>query len=77
MFTAQTIARDMIAAGRGEEVEAIRREISRLAPDPAGQTFGYWKTFIDKQDMPNAINVGHYLARSRRDRLESDQGKVR
>ena len=36
MFTAQAIARDMIAAGRGEEVEAIRREISRLAPDIAG-----------------------------------------
>ena len=40
MFTAQAIARDMIAAGRGEEVEAIRREISRLAPDPAGQISG-------------------------------------
>ena len=40
MFTAQAIARDMIAAGRGEEVEAIRRAISRLAPDPAGQTSG-------------------------------------
>ena len=36
VFAAQAIARDMIAAGRGEEVEAIRREISRLAPDLAG-----------------------------------------
>ena len=40
MFTAQAIARDMIAAGREDEVEAIRREISRLAPDPARQTSG-------------------------------------
>ena len=40
MFTAQAIARDMIAAGREDEVEAIRGEISRLAPDPAGQTSG-------------------------------------
>ena len=40
VFTAQAIARDMIAAGRGEEVEAIRCEISRLAPDPAGQISG-------------------------------------
>ena len=40
MFTAQAIARDMIVAGRGEEVEAIRRAISRLAPDPTGQTAG-------------------------------------
>ena len=40
MFTAQAIARDMISTERGEEVEAIRREISRLVPDPAGQTSG-------------------------------------
>ena len=40
LFTAQATARDMIAAGRGEEVEAIRREISRLVPDPAGRTPG-------------------------------------
>ena len=33
LFTAQVSARDMIAAGRGEEVEAIRREISKMAPD--------------------------------------------
>ena len=40
LFTAQATARDMISVGRGEEVEAIRREISRLVPDPAGRTLG-------------------------------------
>ena len=40
LFTAQAAARDMIAAGRGEEVEAIRQEISRLVPDPAGRISG-------------------------------------
>lgn len=38
LLTAQAVAPDMIAAGRGEEVEAIRSEISRLVPDPAGRT---------------------------------------
>lgn len=33
LFTAQATARDMIAAGRGAEVEAIRREISEVVPD--------------------------------------------
>ena len=33
MFTAQAIARDMIAAGRGEEVENIRQDISMVVPD--------------------------------------------
>lgn len=33
LFTAQAIARDMIAAGRGEEVEDIRREISKIVHD--------------------------------------------
>ena len=40
IFAAQAIARDMIAAGRGKEVEAIRREISRLVPDLTGQISG-------------------------------------
>ena len=34
MFTAQAMARDMIAAGRGEEVEEIRSFISSIVPDP-------------------------------------------
>ena len=33
LFTAQATARDMIANGRREEIEEIRREISRIAPD--------------------------------------------
>ena len=34
MFAAQALARDMIAAGRAEEVEQIRRSISEIVPDP-------------------------------------------
>jgi len=33
MFAAQALARDMIADGRGEEVEQIRRSISEVVPD--------------------------------------------
>ena len=33
LFTAQAIARDMISKGRKEEIEEIRREISRIAPE--------------------------------------------
>ena len=33
LFTAQATARDMIAKGRSEEIEEIRREISRIAPE--------------------------------------------
>ena len=33
LFTAQAMARDMIANGRGEEIEEIRREISTIAPE--------------------------------------------
>lgn len=32
MFTAEAIARDMIATGRGAEVEIIRRNISAVVP---------------------------------------------
>ncbi len=38
MFTAQAIARDMIAAGREDEVEAIRQNISAAAPELPGET---------------------------------------
>lgn len=50
LFTAQATARDMTAAGHCEEVEAIRREISRLVPDPAGRTPG-WSTCVDGCDV--------------------------
>ena len=33
MFAAQALARDMIADGRAEEVERIRRSISDIVPD--------------------------------------------
>ena len=33
MFTAQAIARDMQAAGRGDEIAEIARNISKVAPD--------------------------------------------
>ena len=39
LFTAQATARDMIANGRKEEIEEIRREISKIAPElPPGTT---------------------------------------
>lgn len=37
MFTAQAIARDMIAAGRQGEVEEIRRNISAITPELPGE----------------------------------------
>ena len=33
LFTAQAIARDMIAAGREKEIEEIRNSISSIVPD--------------------------------------------
>ncbi len=40
LFTAQATARNMIANGRGEEIQEIRREISRIAPElPVETTF--------------------------------------
>ena len=33
MFTAQAMARDMQAAGRGDEIAEIARNISRIAPE--------------------------------------------
>ena len=38
LFTAQATARDMIKNGRGEEIEEIRREISRIAPELPSRT---------------------------------------
>ena len=33
LFTAQAMARDMMDAGRREEIEEIRRDISQIAPE--------------------------------------------
>ena len=33
LFTAQVLARDLIAAGREEELERIRHDVSQLAPE--------------------------------------------
>ena len=38
LFTAQATARNMIATGRKEEIEEIRREISRIAPELPPET---------------------------------------
>ena len=38
LFTAQAVARDMIAAGRGDEVDEIRREISMIVPDMSSES---------------------------------------
>ncbi len=40
MFTAQAIARDMVAAGRQAEIEEIGRSISRVAPELPPQDSG-------------------------------------
>ena len=37
-FTAQVTARDMIAAGRKEELDEICRDISQIAPEVPGKT---------------------------------------
>ncbi len=34
LFTAQAAARTLMAEGRGDEIEQIRREISEIAPEP-------------------------------------------
>ena len=52
LFTAEATARNMIAEGREDELEEIRREISRIAPEPmptpirspASQNIGAQKT---------------------------------
>ena len=40
MFTAQAMARDMKAAGRGDEIAEIARNISRIAPEFPEETSG-------------------------------------
>ena len=37
LFTAQAIARDMIAAGREDKLEKICRDVSRMAPELPGE----------------------------------------
>ena len=41
MFTAQAMARDMDAAGRGDEIAEIGRNISQVAPDLPEQSGGH------------------------------------
>ena len=43
LFTAQAMARDMIANGRSEEIEGVRREISRIAPELPSRTTDNWE----------------------------------
>ena len=38
LFTAQILARDFVAAGREEELEQIRRDVSQLAPELPDKT---------------------------------------
>ena len=38
MFTAQAMARDMTAAGRGDEIAEIARNISKIAPELPPET---------------------------------------
>ena len=38
MFTAQAMARDMTAAGRGDEIAEIARNISKVAPELPPET---------------------------------------
>ena len=51
MFAAQALARDMIAAGRTEEVEQIRRSISGLVPDLPGE-FSDADSIVTEQRIP-------------------------
>ena len=43
LFTAQATARKMIADGREDEIEEIRREISRIAPKLPIRTTENWE----------------------------------
>ena len=43
LFTAQATAREMIADGREDEIEEIRREISRIAPELPIRTTENWE----------------------------------
>ena len=38
MFTAQAMARDLAATGRGDEIEEIARNISKIAPELPPET---------------------------------------
>ena len=44
LFTAQAIARDLIATGRENDVEEIREFISTIVPDPACETSATTRT---------------------------------
>ena len=47
LFTAQAIARDMIAAGREKEIEEIRRDISWMVPEPSDESPNSASNLVD------------------------------
>ena len=49
LFTAQATARDMIAAGRKEELDEICRDISQIAPEVPG------KATINRRRTPRVL----------------------
>ncbi len=53
MFTAQAMARDMIAEGRAEEVEEIRRNISAVVPELPGEMA---KPTLESSQRPHTEN---------------------
>lgn len=58
LFTAQATARDMIATGRSEEVEEIRREISKIVPELPGRSTTSvvdGNSSMDSSLMPDAV----------------------
>ena len=50
LFTAQAVARDMIAAGREDEVEQIRRDISQMIPRPSEKSLAVSSTLADRKN---------------------------
>ena len=53
LFTAQAIARDLIAAGREPEVQEIRDFISTIVPDPDAATSAKETTASGTGTVPN------------------------
>lgn len=50
MFSAQAIARNMVAEGREDELEEIRKEISKIIPDFSGHTPEQISAIRDRTD---------------------------
>ena len=53
LFTAQAIARDLIADGREQEVQEIREFISTIVPDPDAATSAKETTASGTATVPN------------------------